>query len=178
MDHTGDQEINRSNWVVVYTKPREELRAQKELINQGLEVFLPLVAAPRRRPSHSDAISYEPLFARYLFVKVNFQKFAFTTLRSTRGVSSILHSSVSGKALTIPASIIYEIQAVINNWQPKPLHQVGDRVRVTSGPAIGVEGLISKIQLSASGEERAWVLIDFLVKPQVWSLPTQNLETI
>lgn len=39
--------IDKDDWYLVWTKPRQEQRAKEQLMNQGVEVFLPAVSTHR-----------------------------------------------------------------------------------------------------------------------------------
>ena len=54
-------------WYAVMCKPRQEVLAEANLVNQGYRVYLPRLATQNRRAGKwIDTI--EPLFPRYLFI--------------------------------------------------------------------------------------------------------------
>jgi transcriptional antiterminator RfaH len=91
-----------------YTKARQEERAKRQLINQGVNVFLPAIS------THSVKKLTNPnpkiLFTRYIFIKVNLTKIFLTTLQSTRRISNILCSPMSRKPIPISPAIIASIE--------------------------------------------------------------------
>ncbi|SVB69620.1 uncharacterized protein METZ01_LOCUS222474 [marine metagenome] len=77
-----------SKWLLVYTKAKEEQRAKTNLENQGFQTFLPMIAFVKMNRSKSTTV--EPMFPRYLFIKLNLEKDNWTLIKSTRGVSHIV----------------------------------------------------------------------------------------
>ncbi len=77
-------------WYAVYTRPREENRAESNLRAWGLTTFMPKVKGNRFNPFTTRPLdTIEPLFPRYLFA--NFD--AATLLHKvtfTRGVRSVV----------------------------------------------------------------------------------------
>ena len=41
-------DIDKECWYAFYTKPRQELRAKEQFMNQGLAVFLPMIPAQKK----------------------------------------------------------------------------------------------------------------------------------
>jgi len=77
-----------SKWLLVYTKAKEEQRAKTNLENQGFRTFLPMITFVKMNRSKSTTV--EPMFPRYLFIKLNLEKDNWTLIKSTRGVSHIV----------------------------------------------------------------------------------------
>ena len=91
-----------SNWILVYTKAKEEQRAKKNLQNQGFEIFLPMIAFAKLNQSKPTTL--KAMFPRNLFVKINTELDKWTRIKSTRGVS---HLVVFGQRLAeIPYQVI------------------------------------------------------------------------
>jgi transcriptional antiterminator RfaH len=166
-------------WLAVYTKPKQEFRAQEHLINQGVKVFLPIMMPKKLSLKSTKMIQPKAqiLFPRYLFINVNFANVSLTTLRSCRGVSRILSSS-SGEPIPINTEIIEEIQKLAIEWQPPPKLSIGQEAVITSGPARGIHGVIQQLLVTSDGEERALILIDFLCKPQLWQIGVSCLNSV
>ncbi|MDG1144404.1 MAG: transcription termination/antitermination NusG family protein, partial [Burkholderiales bacterium] len=79
------------SWVVIYTKPLQEIRAKENLERLGVNVYLPLRFV-EKVISGSIVVSSEPLFPRYIFVRndgIFFNKIMHT-LRNIRGVSYVV----------------------------------------------------------------------------------------
>lgn len=127
---------------VVYSKPRQETRAVENLHRQGYRTFLPLCRKPRD-------LSVRPLFPRYVFVFVS-ETEPWRSIQSTWGVSSLLRNS-EHTLLQIADSIIEGIKermnrdggaVILEDNLPKPKDlKPGQKIRVISGPHVGLEGL-------------------------------------
>lgn len=168
--------VDQDCWYAVWTKPRQELRAKEQLINQGTIVFLPTILTHSAKKLTSSTPKI--LFPRYLFVKINLSKIALTTLQSTRGVVNILCSPVSRKPIPISPAIIATIEKLTKEWEEPPKFKVGQSAIIVDGSAKGITGVVQKLRVTPNGEARAFLLIDFLSKPQVWDMNINHIEPI
>ena len=169
-----DSEIDKDDWYAVYTKPRQEQRAKEQLMNQGVEVFLPTVV------THSSKKLTSPtpkiLFPRYLFIKTNLTKIALTSLQSTRGVIKILCYPVSRKPIPISPAVISSIEKLTEEWEEPLKVKVGQLATIADGPARGIAGIVQKLRVTSDGVVRACLLIDFLCKHQVWEMSVDHID--
>ena len=60
---------NDFNWYLVFTKPKEEEKAKKNLENQGFESFMPKISLIKEGEKLSSKV--ELMFPRYIFTKLN-----------------------------------------------------------------------------------------------------------
>ncbi len=90
------------HWYLIYTKPHKEQVARENLERQGYDTYLPM-ARIRRRRLGKGANRIEPLFPRYLFIKLDTQTDNWSPIRSTLGVSNLvkfgMHPSIVPEAL-------------------------------------------------------------------------------
>src|SRR4051812_8030711 len=79
------------HWYLVHTKPRQERVALENLERQGFQCYLPTLPSERLRQGLL-ALSLEPLFPRYLFIRLGEGGSArsWMPIRSTRGVSRLV----------------------------------------------------------------------------------------
>ena len=128
--------------LVVQTRPREERRAEKHLLEQGYQVFLPLCIKSRSaKPS--------PLFPRYLFVWIPDLK-PWRPISSTPGVCNIV-PGLNREPGVVPESKVQEIRdrmaagggavILINDEPLKRSFTPGQPIRVIGGTYQGIEGL-------------------------------------
>ena len=82
-------EILAPSWHVVQSKPRMEQRAKENLENQGFEVFLPMLDIQKVRRGKLQTIT-EPLFSRYMFLRLTEQMQDLSVVRSSKGVSHLV----------------------------------------------------------------------------------------
>lgn len=153
----------KSNWYAVYSKPREELRAQEHLSNQGMSVVLPQIRAKKRVAGKLSAV-VQPMFPRYLFVALCAGEDDFSKIRSTRGCVDLV--KFGGKATPVPD----DFMVALNGWQAgfpdgivdltlsKETLKVGQEVAVTEGP---FQGLLGKV-CALKANDRVILLLDLL----------------
>ena len=151
----------QTSWYLLMSKPRDEERALLNLQDQGYTVYLPRVLRERRKAGNRKS-GVEPLFPRYLFVRLN-EEMNWAPIRSTPGVSGLVAFGNRERSyIPCPDGMVEAIQAQENNQglhQPQSLDfQKGDKVRITTGPFHDLEGVF----LMDDGIDRALVLLHFL----------------
>lgn len=148
-------------WYLVHTKPRQEVRALENLQQQGYECFLPTVPSERLRRGLLN-VSDEPLFPRYLFIRLGQDNSArsWAPIRSTKGVSRLVSFGVEPARVDDGLVELLRAQEVSAQAEPVRLFKSGERVRLTEAPFAGIEGIYQ----IASGERRVIVLIELLSK--------------
>lgn len=160
-------DISESEWYLVQCKPRQDERAELNLVNQSLLCFRPLHKVERIRHGKRVLLD-EPLFPGYLFVSLRKDNPCWATIRSTRGVNRLV--SFAGQPARVDDSII---QSIHQRLQPqvKPAFQAGQRVRITEGPFRELEAIF----LRADGSERAILLLSLLQRQHQLRLPWQAI---
>jgi|MDTG01.5.fsa_nt_gb transcriptional antiterminator RfaH len=147
-----------SDWLVVMTKPRMETEAKEHLAAQLIEVYLPLwKELKRRKGAWQTTIS--AMFPRYLFVRKSYRDQSLSSIRSTRGVSRLVHF---GKD---PAWASDKLINDIRNFEASQLNYLdqlkpfkkGDRVIVLDGPFKGVSA-----EVFSSDQERVLLMLQVL----------------
>ena len=96
-------------WVLIYTKAKEEKKANENLQKQGFKTFLPLIAPTNKNSEYKSLV---PVFPRYLFAQINFESDNWASIKSSYGVSHIV--MFSEKFTSIPNNIIELIQDKLN----------------------------------------------------------------
>lgn len=132
-------------WYAIRSRSRHEKVVAKQLENQGLQVFLPLVTEIRRWSDRNKEVEL-PLFPGYAFVRVAY--FSSDRLRVLRafGVSGFVGPGTA--ATPIPDEQIDGIRTLITSNVPfkeYPYLSVGQRVRVRSGSLSGLEGILAAV---------------------------------
>lgn len=150
------------HWFLVHTKPRQEKCALENLRHQGYQCYLPTI--PSERLCHGSlAVSDEPLFPRYLFIRLGQGDSAksWAPIRSTRGVSRLV--CFGNEPARVGDGLVesLRIQEASVQSEPERLFKPGERVRLTEAPFAGIEGVFQ----IADGERRVMVLIEILSKP-------------
>lgn len=163
-------------WHVIHTKVREEFRALENLQNQGFEVFLPTCQV-QKKSQGKIKLTTEPLFSRYLFIRLSDVNSNCFPIRSTRGVAQLLRFGQSTEPVVIPDSIVQCLKQRCS--QEEPLHQLfqaGELVEITKGPFKGLLGFFQKLQTLPDGMTRALLLVEILGSVQKISLNLPHLK--
>lgn len=156
-------------WYLVQSKPRNETRALENLLRQGYQTYLPLIEVERLQRGKLIK-KMEPLFPRYLFLHLEEGNDNWGPIRSTFGVAGMVRF---GQAYAmVPDEVIEAIRERTQEVK-KSLFQSGDTVRIVSGPLVGLEGVFE----IADGEQRSFVLLEFMQKQQRVSISTTDLRT-
>ena len=147
-------------WYPVHTRPRQEVIAELNLGRQGYHCYLPKILLRKRRRDKWTRV-VEPLFPRYLFIRVDATHQSLAPVRSTLGVVGLVRF---GQLLRpVPGSVIVFLKQAENpdtgqqhadEWPHRP----GDAVQILEGPFAGLSGIFQ----AATGEERALLLIGLL----------------
>jgi transcription antitermination factor NusG len=134
-------EVNEdSMWWALYTRHQHEKVVADTLSAKGFEVFLPLYESIRRWKDRQKQISL-PLFPCYVFVRSEVKRQLHVV--STPGVHMIL--SRGERVAVIPDSEIMAVRKSLEGSlpiEPHPYLKCGERVRVTRGSLLGVEGVL------------------------------------
>lgn len=158
---------NTPSWYLLFSKPRQEIRAQMNLVQQGYSVFLPTLLTEKVL---GDRVveSQEPLFPRYLFIRLDDVHSNWLPIRSTLGVSQLVR--FGDKYGRLPEGLVQGLMGV--ERQRRNLLNTGDAIRVTDGPFKGLEGVYQQ----PDGSQRVLVLMSLFSKPQSLSLPVASVQ--
>jgi transcription antitermination factor NusG len=133
-------------WFALQVRTRQEVSIAQQLKGQGYERFLPLYKLRKRWSDRIKEVE-TPLFPGYLFCRFNPQD-RLPILR-TPGVIQIVGFN-NGPAAVDEAEI-QSIQTLVSAGvphQPWPFLAAGDRVRIESGPLLGLEGILIDVKRS------------------------------
>ncbi len=103
-------------------------------------------------------------------------KIELTTLRSTRGVVRILSSRTDRNPIPIGPIVINAVKKITQEWEEPTKVWVGQRAIISEGPAKGISGVVQKLRVTTDGDERVFLFIDFLSKPQLWEMSSAQIE--
>ena len=146
------------SWYLVYTKPRQEKVALRNLQNQAYEAYLPLIQVKKIRQGARACVE-EALFPRYLFVKLDEEGTqAWGPIRSTVGVSHLV--KFGSKFAQIGQELMSWVQDCAKTNTIDEQYKEGDVLTVTQGPFKDIEAIFK----SYDGEKRAVLLLRLLAK--------------
>lgn len=149
------------HWYLIYTKPRQEKCALQNLEQQGYQCYLPLLPKEKLRQG-ALALSEEPLFPRYLFIKLaqDFMAKSWSPIRSTKGVSRLVRFGAEPAKIDDALVDLLRAHEASVLGEPERLFRPGERVQLTKGPFAGIEGVYQM----ADGDRRVMVLIELMSK--------------
>ncbi len=172
--HKDQVSLSRS-WYLIYTKPRQEEVAVRNLDRQRYEVFLPKIRQVRRR--HGRRMScIEPMFPRYLFISLDTHRDNWGPIRSTIGVSNMV--KFGNNPACVPKDLV---EMLIKQGDESGVHRVdieefkaGGRIRICEGPLMGYEGIF----IAKTSRDRVTVLLDIVGKQSRLFVNPSLLETL
>ena len=156
---TAKTDKNELIWVLIYTKARQEIKANENLRRQGFKTFLPLIASTNRNIEFKSLV---PVFPRYLFLQINFELDNWASIKSSYGVSRIV--MFSEKFTSIPNNIIELIQDKLDETgiykEDVSIvdYQKGDPVSIKEGRFAGIDAIF----LSKKSKDRVRILLKLL----------------
>jgi len=126
-------------WWCLHTKPRQEKALARFLRTQNISYYLPQVVKVDRTPQGRKIRSVVPLFNSYLFLLGD--DFArVEALRSNR-LANVLEIVDQG-TLIKDLRQVYQMLSSGLTVVPEPVMPVGARVRIKTGPLMGIEGTV------------------------------------
>ncbi|VVN11328.1 Transcription antitermination protein RfaH [Pseudomonas fluorescens] len=160
-----------SKWYLLQCKPRQDERAQINLLQQNYTTFCPQLVGERLQRG-KRLRTLELLFPGYLFIRLS-REDNWGPIRSTRGISRIVEFN-HGPA-TVPDHVIEHLRTrCINSLEPhsEPTLEPGDTLQIIRGPLSPLEGVF----MSMLGAERVMLLLQFLNREQQVCVPLSHLE--
>jgi transcription antitermination factor NusG len=138
-------ELAKPNWYAIYTRPRWEKKVVRQLEEEGIEHYCPLVKVERQW-SDRRKIILEPLFSGYVFVRVNERDTA--PVRKLDGCINFVYW-LSKPAIIRGEEIEAIRQFLLDNERvqvEKTRVNLDDRVKIINGPFIEREGNVVGIK--------------------------------
>ena len=147
-----------NNWHLIFTKPHQEKVALDNLTHQNYQCYLPLINTEKILRG-KKILSKEPMFPRYLFVRLSHDgKQNWSPIRSTKGVSHLVN--FGGLAVSMDDQTMDNLQQKIDKALVVKVFSIGDKVEILKGPFKGMEAIFNTYK----GEERAMLLLNFMAK--------------
>lgn len=163
------------HWFALYTRPKHEFKARKQITSLKVENFLPAIKKRRKWADRIKSIT-EPLISGYIFI------FANENERLAAVTSDAVVNTVSFKG----------IPAIIPDWQIESLKNmlghsdeievkitdefpVGTRVKVVSWP---MEGIIGVVEKKLNNENYICISLEFVNRMISVRLPADAVTKI
>jgi len=163
-------DIRQPHWLAAYTKPRNEKKVYRRLVDAGIETFLPLQKRMKQWSDRKKLVE-EPLLRSYIFVRIT-EKDYFRVL-GTPGV--VRYVSFEGKAAPIPDRQIDTLKMLIGEQVNIEVleHDIspGEKVVIELGTMRGFEGELVRI----AGENRVVIRIEHVTHSLLVTLPSHYI---
>jgi len=157
-------------WYAIHSKPKQEQRALENLQLQGFEAWLPMLALEKLRRGRLAEV-VEPMFSRYLFIRLDTEHDNWAPIRSTLGVSRLV--SFGNRPASMPDELIQALRGLPAR-APERLLKAGQEVRFVDGPLKGLQGIYQH----ADGEARAMVLVELMSKHHSVTADVHHLHPV
>lgn len=147
-----------AEWYCIYTKPNAEYQLVTAFNRHHIETFLPTVTLKKAEKSRKRT----PLFANYLFAKIDFQVIPFTLMRHLPGLRQILPTDEQPAA--IPVELVDLIRQKVNECESTNVvtsqrFVTGEKVRITAGP---LRELLAVFDRDLAPDKRVQILLDVM----------------
>jgi transcriptional antiterminator RfaH len=153
-------------WYLVHCKPRQDERAEENLLRQGYTCYRPQHSCERIVRSRRLIVA-ESLFPGYLFIQLAADA-NWAPLRSTRGVNRIV--GFGGIPLRLDDRLITHLRQRTAT-ATKPALAAGDSVRITQGGFAELDAIF----VAMDGEQRVILLLNMLNRQQKISMPLVSI---
>jgi transcriptional antiterminator RfaH len=128
--------VDASAWYVVHTQMNAEMKAARNLLRQGFDIYLPKFLKRRSHARKVEKVA-APLFPRYLFVCVDITAQRWRSIQSTFGVSHFVSNGPSPTPVAGNVLRLLKAREDANGFiqlDQRPKFVPGEKVRVLSGP--------------------------------------------
>jgi transcription antitermination factor NusG len=174
--HMAEMEIRGAtgtpNWYVIFTRHQHEKSVAFALSNKNHEVYLPLYRSVRQWQDRAKQLWF-PLFPCYVFIREGMDR--QLPILTTPGVIHIV--GWSGRPAVVPQSQLEAVRRIMESClvvETHPYLRSGDRVRVKTGPLMGLEGILTR----KKGEARLVVSMEMLGQSAAVEIDVLNVERI
>ena len=147
-----------NKWHLIYSKPHQEKVALDNLTCQNYQCYLPLINKEKILRG-KKILSKEPMFPRYLFVRLSHDgQQNWSPIRSSKGVSHLVN--FGGLAASLDNETMDNLQQKLDKASVVKVFSIGDKVEILKGPFKGMEAIFNTYK----GEERAMLFLNFMAK--------------
>ena len=162
------------NWYLIQVKPNAHVMASKNLTNQGLEVFLPMIVkTSKKRGKFFNRPA--PLFPGYLFIGVKKDILSWSKINATRGVARAISLDGSYKPVNIKVIDGLKNRCDSNNFlRPELNVKKGDSVMIEKGPFTKFICEVDQIL----DTKRVWVLLEIMQQKTKFKVALNDLSKV
>jgi transcription antitermination factor NusG len=160
------------NWYALFTRHQHEKSVALALSNKSHEVYLPLYRSERQWQDRARQLWF-PLFPCYVFIREGMDR--RLQVLTTPGIIHIV--GWGGQPAIVPQTQLDAVRQIIEHClilETHPYLQSGDRVRVKTGPLMGLEGILTR----KKGVARLVVSMEMLGRSAAVEIDVLNVERI
>jgi transcription antitermination factor NusG len=160
------------NWYALLTRHQHEKSVASALSNKRYEVYLPLYRSVRRWKDRAKQL-WLPLFPGYVFIREGMDR--QLQILTTPGIVHIV--GWGGRPAIVPQAQLTAVRQIIERCllvETHPHLQFGDRVRVKTGPLMGLEGILTR----KKGADRLVMSMDMLGRSAAVEIDVLNVERV
>ena len=136
-------------WHALYVRSRSEKKVLSQLVEMGVEAYLPLITVVRKWSDRRMKVQ-EPLFKSYVFVRSNNKQ--YIPILNVYGVVRFV--CFEREAVVVPENQIVAIKKFVSDYengeefkmQNDEELKVGQIVRIINGPMKGLTGRLDTIR--------------------------------
>jgi transcription antitermination factor NusG len=164
--------VASKHWYALYTKPRNEFKAAKQLEAVGVEYYLPTIIKISHWSDRKKKIT-EPVLRGYIFILSNERE----RIQSLEQPSIVRCISERGKPARIPQWQIDNLKRMLetdSEFHIKEGLVPGVKVKIKDGP---FQGVIGVVQEAGAGRTIA-VSIELLNRSVIAHLPNESIIEI
>ena len=151
--------MGAGKWYLIMSKPNKDAYAEEQLNNQHYTVYRPVINRKKKVRGKMKQVE-ESLFPRYLFVLLKEGVDDWSSIRSTRGVLSIVRFGI--EPAVVPNKLIQLLKQNedISAGAVRDLDRFkqGEKIIIEDGPFAGLEAVFQNYK----SEERVILLLNIL----------------
>ena len=163
-----------SAWFVLYCKPNKESAVKGRLMMQGFEVYSPTVRKSSLCQGKKKSVCEEPLFPRYIFLKINPNETSISSVSYTPGVISFVR--FGDNYSTVDESVIVKIKeyelAQLRDDASVSDFEKGDLVCINGGGFYDIIATFHEVK----SDNRIVVLLNMLGAMSATSVPRKYVN--
>lgn len=160
------------NWYALFTRHQHEKSVALALSNKCHEVYLPLYRSDRQWQDRAKQL-WLPLFPCYVFIREGMDR--RLQILTTPGIIHIV--GWDGHPAIVPQAQLDAVRQIVQSRlvvESHPYLLCGDRVRVKTGPLMGLEGILTR----KKGVARLVVCMEMLGRSAAVEIDVLNVERI
>lgn len=157
----------QTDWYLIQCKPRQDERAEENLLRQGYTCYRPRHTRERLLRGQRLKVE-ESLFPGYLFIQLS-RLDNWAPLRSTRGVNRVV--GFGDQPLAVAPDLVERLQQRCASAPVDQSLEAGEKVRINKGPFAELDAIF----LSMDGNERVILLMNLLHREQKVRVPLSSI---